>query len=46
MSEPTVYALPAELRAALLAYLMTRPYAEVVQGVTALQALTALPDSA
>ena len=39
MSEPKAYLMPAELRAALLQYLMTRPYAEVAQGVQALEGL-------
>lgn len=38
----TAYALPAELRAAILAYLMQRPYAEVAQGIQALEALAPL----
>lgn len=40
-----MYLISDELRKALLAYLMSRPYAEVAQGVHALQALTALPES-
>ena len=39
-TEPTAYVLPAALRASLLQYLMSRPYAEVgggVKGVVALQ---------
>ena len=39
MSEPTAFILPAELRAGLLSYLMSRPYAEVAQGVQALEGL-------
>lgn len=39
MSEPTAFVIPAELRAGLLQYLMSRPYAEVAQGVQALEAL-------
>lgn len=44
MSEPTAYVLPAELRAALLAYLMTRPYGEVAQGVQSLNGLVPCDD--
>lgn len=33
------YILPAELREALLRYLMNRPYHEVAEGVQALQKL-------
>ena len=36
---PAAYILPAELRAGLLQYLMSRPYAEVAHGVQALDAL-------
>lgn len=43
MSEPSAYVLPAELRAALLSYLMARPYADVAQGVQALESLAPLP---
>lgn len=39
MDHSTAYALPAELRTALLTYLMSRPYAEVAAGVQALSAL-------
>lgn len=39
MSEPAAYVIPASLRAALLNYLMSRPYAEVAEGVQALHAL-------
>lgn len=39
MSEPTAYVIPAELRAALINYMMSRPYAEVAQGVRALEDL-------
>lgn len=35
----SIYALPAELRQALLNYLYSRPYGEVAQGVQALMAL-------
>jgi hypothetical protein len=41
--EPTAYVLPAALRANLLQYLMSRPYAEVAGGVQELQALQPLP---
>lgn len=41
-TEPTAFVLPAELRTALLTYLMNRPYAEVAQGVQALHQLQAL----
>lgn len=41
-----VYALPDSLRQALLAYLVTRPYAEVAQGVQALQALVPVASAA
>jgi hypothetical protein len=38
-----VYALTHELREALLAYLMGRPYAEVAEGVARLKALEPIP---
>jgi hypothetical protein len=41
-TEPTAYVLPAALRANLLQYLMSRPYAEVAGGVQELQALAPL----
>lgn len=37
------YALPAELREALLKYLAQRPYAEVAEGVAQLSALQPIP---
>jgi hypothetical protein len=37
------YALPAELREALLKYLVQRPYAEVAEGVAQLSALQPIP---
>jgi hypothetical protein len=43
-TEPTAYVLPAALRANLLQYLMSRPYAEVAGGVQELQALQPLPE--
>ena len=42
MSAP-VYALPHELREALLKYLVQRPYAEVAEGVAQLSALQPIP---
>lgn len=42
-TEPTAYLLPAALRANLLQYLMSRPYAEVAGGVQELQALQPIP---
>jgi hypothetical protein len=42
--EPTAYVLPAPLRANLLQYLMSRPYAEVDGGVKAMLALQPLPE--
>jgi hypothetical protein len=42
--EPTAYVLPAALRASLLQYLMSRPYAEVDGGVKAVLALQPLPE--
>jgi hypothetical protein len=42
-TEPTAYVLPAALRANLLQYLMSRPYAEVTGGIKELQALQPLP---
>jgi hypothetical protein len=38
------YILPAEVRDALLRYLMTRPYGEVADGVAALMALERVAD--
>jgi len=38
-----VYALPHELREALLKYLMQRPYAEVAEGIAQLTALKPIP---
>ena len=43
MKEQT-FILPASLRNALLSYLMSRPYSEVHEGVTALTALKPLQD--
>lgn len=42
---PANFVLPAALREALLRYLMGRPYAEVAEGVQALQQLPPLPES-
>jgi hypothetical protein len=39
----TVYALTAELREALLKYLVQRPYAEVAEGISQLTALKPIP---
>lgn len=39
----TVYLLPDSIRQALIAYLSTKPYAEVAQGVAALQQLQPQP---
>lgn len=39
-----LYALPENLRNSLIAYLVSRPYAEVANGVRELEALAALPE--
>jgi len=39
------FKLPAELRDALLAYLRSRPYAEVVDGVRALESLDKITEA-
>jgi len=39
MQEEKNYIMPAHLRDALLSYLSSRPWAEVNEGVTALQSL-------
>jgi hypothetical protein len=44
LTEPTAYILPAALRANLLQYLMSRPFAEVDGGVQAMLALQPLPE--
>ncbi|NDC55496.1 MAG: hypothetical protein EBZ69_01550 [Alphaproteobacteria bacterium] len=43
-SSPAAYLLPASIRDQLLAYLVTRPYAEVAGGVAAIQGLAPAPD--
>jgi hypothetical protein len=40
---PTVYLLPDHIRAALLEYLLSRPFREVEQGVAALRELEKVP---
>jgi hypothetical protein len=41
---PGSYSLPAEIRDALLRYLVTRPYGEVADGVQALMSLRPLTE--
>jgi hypothetical protein len=41
---PAAYLLPASIRDQLLAYLVSRPYAEVAGGVVAIQGLAPAPD--
>ena len=43
-SSPAAYLLPASIRDQLLAYLVSRPYAEVAGGVAAIQGLAPAPD--
>jgi len=45
-SSPAAYLLPATIRDQLLAYLVSRPYAEVAGGVAAIQALQPAPEAA
>jgi hypothetical protein len=45
-SGPAAYLLPASIRDQLLAYLVSRPYAEVAGGVAAIQGLDPAPDPA
>ena len=40
------YILPEDLREALMGYLRTRPYGEVVDGMKALESLEEAPESA
>jgi len=42
--EEQTFILPVTLRNALLSYLMSRPYSEVHEGITALTALKPLQD--
>lgn len=39
------YVLPEDVRNGLLAYLVSRPYGEVANGVRALEALAELPEA-
>jgi hypothetical protein len=45
-SGPAAYLLPATVRDQLLAYLVSRPYAEVAGGVAAIQGLEPAPEPA
>jgi hypothetical protein len=45
-SSYTAYLLPASIRDQLLAYLVSRPYAEVAGGVAAIQGLAPAPEAA